>query len=94
MEEMFQTVIAGYFIFCLQNRLWGIGTNPQNYTVTANYTISLSTTWLAFGIGIVAPTDNNAKVVSSVLSATTNNSTQFRTELAEAPSIRWFVVGK
>ena len=89
-----QIILAFIGLLSHGRKLWGIGTNPQNYTVTANYTISLSTTWLAFGIGIVASTDNNAKVVSSVLSATTNNSTQFRTELAEAPSIRWFVVGK
>lgn len=89
-----QQIIPAFIGLLSRAKLWGIGTNPQNYTVTANYTISLSTTWLAFGIGIVAPTDNNAKVVSSVLSATTNNSTQFRTELSEAPSIRWFVVGK
>lgn len=75
-------------------KLWGVGTNPQNYTVTVDYSLNLTATWLAIGTGIVEPTDNNAKVVSSVLSATTNNSTQFRTELPEAPSIRWIVLGR
>ena len=42
MEEMFQTVIAWYFIFCLQNRLWGYDvTTPQNGKVL-NLTIPFS----------------------------------------------------
>ena len=67
---------------------------PANYTVIVNYAINITTTWVALGIGIVAPTDNTAKVVSSVHADTTSGTTKFRTEQAAAPSVRWFVLGR
>lgn len=49
MEEMFQTVIAGYFIFCLQNRLWGYSTiATQTTSVIIELPVSITKKYGAF----------------------------------------------
>ena len=55
MEEMFQTVIAGYFIFCLQNRLWGY---VNNLKVSGTYTYPVKFQKFSTAIGISTPTPN------------------------------------
>lgn len=75
-------------------KLWGTSITPANYTVTVNYAVNITATWIAIGIGIVGPTDNTAKVVSNVYTETTSSSTKFRTEQVAAPSVRWFVIGR
>ena len=75
-------------------KLWGTSITPANYTVTVNYAVNITATWIAIGIGIVGPTDNAAKVVSNVYTETTSSSTKFRTQQVAAPSVRWFVIGR
>ena len=78
----------------MPHKLWGTSSAPANYTVTVNYAVNITATWIAIGIGIVAPSDNTAKVVSNVYTETTASSTKFRTEQASAPSVRWLAVGR
>lgn len=50
MEEMFQPVIAGYFIFCLQNRLWGSFTLDS--ICYANTAVPFTTPLFAIGFDV------------------------------------------
>lgn len=89
------TQIPVYLVICYSaGKLWGTSITPANYTVTVNYAVNITATWIAIGIGIVAPTDNAAKAVSNVYIETTSSSTKFRTEHVAAPSVRWFVIGR
>lgn len=76
------------------SRLWGSTGTPSDYMANASYPISLTSTWIALGIGVLGTSDLNAKTVSSILSASTPTSTQFRTELAGSPSVRYLIIGK
>ena len=71
MEEMFQTVIAGYFIFCLQNRLWGI-TNWPSYQPQQICTLPLPFNNFNF---VFLPIDNGGAhtfgIVNKTLSSVT-----------------------
>lgn len=63
MEELFQPVIAGYFIFCLQNRLWGrISINADN-----NYCWTLPTNFKSAGyIAISTDLENDVSLVQPI----------------------------
>lgn len=75
MEEMFQTVIAGYFIFCLQNRLWGrVSINADN-----NYCWNFPTTLKSNGfIALSTDVEGNIDLVKPIgLSSLYLNRLQF-----------------
>lgn len=94
LDKLAPDIMSDLFIQLYADRLWGTSIAPANYTVTVNYAVNITATWIAIGIGIIAPTDNAAKVVSNVYTETTSSSTKFRTEQVAAPSVRWFVIGR
>ena len=98
LEMQIKAEATGYFLLgpYLGNLkiLWGGTGTPSNYTANASYPISLISTWVALGIGVLITSDLNAKTVSSIFLASTPTSTQFRTELADSPSVRYLIIGK
>lgn len=62
MEEMFQTVIAGYFIFCLQNRLWG---RSEMETALSYADVTFPTPFSSIGYKI-ALTDYNSGITTTI----------------------------
>ena len=65
MEEMFQPVIAGYFIFCLQNRLWGWFTPQKSQSITVNFILTLQSVYsiCAVTVGTDNGTENSKTTV-------------------------------
>ena len=95
MEEMFQTVIAGYFIFCLQNRLWGGSAAPSGYAAIAVLPTAFDTiNYVAVGIGSLTADDSAyTKTVSMLKELSTTTQIVFRTSLETSPTVYYLAVG-
>lgn len=74
-------------------RQWGSTGTPANYTCVVTLPIACQA-FAVIATGVVATSDNNAKVVSNVFSATTSTSITIRSEQVNAPASRYILVGK
>lgn len=72
---------------------WGSTGTPANYTCVVTLPIACQA-FAVMATSVVATSDNNAKVVSNVFSATTSTSITIRSEQVNAPASRYILVGK
>ena len=87
----FATIPESCFIHCSVQ--WGSTGTPANYTCVVTLPIACQA-FAVMATGVVATSDNNAKVVSNVFSATTSTSITIRSEQVNAPASRYILVGK